>query len=255
MVDLTQTLLTILGVLIPWLASLLGFAYWLGGKFSSVDEMFNSINERLKLVDERFKSIDERFRDIDRRFEELKSYVDARFDDLKSYVDARFNGLKDYVDTRFNEMERRLSDLKDYTDSRFKDLRDYIDNRLLRLIESSRAYQEFFIEYLAFRGLLKPLEASMLRNELARILRLSTLNPLTREEWEKIKRYLEKDELTLEEALEFRELARKVVDEYGHLTEAWKLHIYASIMVGWAMRKKMEEEGKIEKEQEGQKQC
>ena len=114
------------------------------------------------------------------------------------------------------------------------------------MAEASRAYQEFFIEYLSVKGLLRLSEASMLKGEIERFTRLSTMNPLTKEEWEKIRRYLEKDELTLEEALELRRLARKVTDEYGDRIEAWKLHIYASIMVGWALRRKLEEEGKLE---------
>jgi len=37
-----------------------------------------------------------------------------------------------------------------------------------------------------------------------------------------------------------RDLARKVIWEYGDRPEAWKLHVYACIMVGLAMRKKAE---------------
>ncbi|WP_291999028.1 hypothetical protein [Caldivirga sp.] len=39
-----------------------------------------------------------------------------------------------------------------------------------------------------------------------------------------------------------RDLARKIIKEYGEYPETWKLHIYASIMVGRALRK-MSEEG------------
>jgi DNA repair exonuclease SbcCD ATPase subunit len=201
-VDLTQALITIIGTLVPVLLSLITLAYWLGGKFASIDERFARIDERFERIDERFKSIDKRFEEVNKRFEE----VNRRFEEVKAYIDSRIN----------------------------------------RLAEANRAYQEFFIEYLSVKGLLRPLEASMLKGEIERFTRLSTMNPLTREEWEKIRRYLEKDELTLEEALELRRLARKVTDEYGDRIEAWKLHIYASIMVGWALRKKLEEEGKLE---------
>jgi exonuclease VII small subunit len=194
-VDLTQVLITIIGTLVPVLLSLITLAYWLGGKFASIDERFARIDERFKSIDRRFEEINKRFEEVNRRFEEIKAYIDSRIN---------------------------------------------------RLAEANRAYQEFFIEYLSVKGLLRPLEASMLKGEIERFTRLSTMNPLTREEWEKIRRYLEKDELTLEEALELRRLARKVTDEYGDRIEAWKLHIYASIMVGWALRKKLEEEGKLE---------
>jgi DNA repair exonuclease SbcCD ATPase subunit len=201
-VDLTQVLITIIGTLVPVLLSLITLAYWLGGKFASIDERFARIDERFERIDERFKSMDKRFEEVNKRFEE----VNRRFEEVKAYIDSRIN----------------------------------------RLAEASRAYQEFFIEYLSVKGLLRPLEASMLKGEIERFTRLSTMNPLTREEWEKIRRYLEKDELTLEEALELRRLAREVTGEYGDRIEAWKLHIYASIMVGWALRKKLEEEGKLE---------
>jgi len=172
---------------------------------------FASIDERFKRIDERFKSIDERFNWIDRRFEELKAYVDSKFNELKSYVDSRVG----------------------------------------RLAEANRAYQEFFVEYLVVKGLLGSSEASMIKGESSRMFKLATVNPITREEWEKARRYFEKDELTLEEALEFREITRKITDEYGHLPEAWKLHIYASIMVGLALRKKLEEEKRVQGERRG----
>jgi len=68
------------------------------------------------------------------------------------------------------------------------------------------------------------------------------MNPISKEEWKRIKELLEKEELTLEEALELRELARKVTDEHGDRPEAWRLHAYASMMVGYALRKMKEKE-------------
>ncbi|WP_243670316.1 hypothetical protein [Vulcanisaeta sp. JCM 16161] len=93
----------------------------------------------------------------------------------------------------------------------------------------------------------------MLRNEARRVMKLAVSgNPLSKEEWDRIKELLDKDELTLEEALELRELARKVVREYGEYPEAWKLHIYASIMVGEAIRRQSQQS---QKGQEQQRQC
>jgi hypothetical protein len=74
-------------------------------------------------------------------------------------------------------------------------------------------YREFFVKYLA--------------SEVRRVVRLALATPLSREEWEKLKEYLDKSkrgELALEEADEFLELARKVVKEYGEYLGAWKLH-------------------------------
>jgi hypothetical protein len=166
------------------------------------------LGRRFADIDSRFREVDKRFAEIDEEFKELRSYVDEKFDDLKAYI----------------------------------------DRRITRLGEAFRSYQEFFIEYLTSQGFLKPLEASMLKNEAARIVRLAAMNPISKEEWRRIKELLEKEELTLEEALELRELARKVTDEHGDKPEAWKLHAYASIMVGYALRK-MKEKEEREKEE------
>ena len=83
-VDLTQALITVVGTLVPVLLSLITLAYWLGGKFASIDERFARI-------DERFKSIDERFEEVNKRFEEVKEYVDYKFEEIKTYVDSRIN--------------------------------------------------------------------------------------------------------------------------------------------------------------------
>ncbi|PLC64037.1 hypothetical protein B7L70_11280 [Vulcanisaeta sp. EB80] len=153
----------------------------------------------------RFKEIDERFREIDRRFDELRGYVDGRFNELKGYIDSRVN----------------------------------------RLSEAFSSYQEFFIELLMTEGVIKPERAVIAKNEARRIMRLATsINPLTKEEWKRLGELLDKDpnDLTYEEALELRELARKVIREYMDYAEAWKLLMYASMMVGLT-KKKREEQG------------
>lgn len=79
-------------------------------------------------------------------------------------------------------------------------------------------------------------------------MRLATINPLTREEWVKVKEYLDKSErgeLTLEEADEFLELARKVVKEYGEYPEAWKLHIYAIVVRALLIKKYAEKKKSV----------
>jgi len=153
----------------------------------------------------RFKQIDERFREIDRKFDELRGYVDDKFNELKGYIDSRVN----------------------------------------RLSEAFSSYQEFFIEFLMTEGVIKPEKAVIAKNEARRIMRLATsTNPLTKEEWKRLGELLDKDpnDLTYEEALELRELARKVIREYMDYAEAWKLLMYASMMVGLT-KKKREEQG------------
>jgi len=221
-------IINILAVLVPVLSSLGGISYWLGKKFTEIDQRFEDIDQRSRRIEERFKAIDQRFIEIDERFKK----IDQRFEELNKRIDV---------------IERDLNDLRGYVDQRLVSLERHIDTRLSRLGEAFRSYQEFFIEYLATQGFLKPLEASMLKNEASRFIKLAFMNPLSKDELRRIKELLDKDELTLEEALELRELARKVTDEYGDRPEAWKLHIYASIMVGYALRKMREKEEKEKK--------
>ncbi|MCC6058358.1 MAG: hypothetical protein LM568_05540 [Desulfurococcaceae archaeon] len=94
----------------------------------------------------------------------------------------------------------------------------------------------------------------MIKDEASRILSLATSNLFTKEEWEKLKRYLEKDlkEFTLKEAEEFRELGIKTIVEYWDRPEAYKLHMYTCIIYGLTLRKVYEEKEKKRQRQQGQ---
>ncbi len=142
---------------------------------------------------------------------------------------------------RFKQIDERFREI----DRRFDELKGYIDSRVNRLSEAFSSYQEFFIELLMTEGVIKPERAVIAKNEARRIMRLATsTNPLTKEEWKRLGELLDKDpnDLTYEEALELRELARKVIREYMDYAEAWKLLMYASMMVGLT-KKKREEQG------------
>jgi len=95
-------------------------------------------------------------------------------------------------------------------------------------------------------------KGDVVKREARRIIDVALTNPIKKEEWKRIKELLDKDELILEEALELRELARKVAWAYGHRIEAWKLHLYATMAVGFA-RKKLEEERKKQEEKKESK--
>jgi hypothetical protein len=133
-------------------------------------------------------------------------------------------------------------------------LKDYVDVRITRLGRAFSSYQEFFVEYLSVKGVVSEEEATMLKNEASRLSSLATTNPFTKEEWEKLKRYLEKDpkSFTLEEAEEFRELGRKAIAEYWDRPEAYKLHLYTCIVYGLTLRRMHEEREKKRQRQQGQ---
>ena len=242
-----NTVINIIATAATVIGSVLGLGYWLGRKITALEYRFRVLEERFKAIDERFKAIDE-------RFESLKLYIDTRFNEVDkrfSDVDRRFSELKDYVDKRFNE-------LKEYVDNRFNELDKRVGSRIRRLAMAFTNYQEFFIEFLSMEGIVKDRDKEMLVKESKRVMRLAVANPLTKEEWERLKELFEKserDELTLEEADEFLELARKVVVEYGEYIEAWKLHLYATIVRALTYKKyyeKKQEQGILQAEQGSQ---
>jgi hypothetical protein len=228
-INIIVTVATVIG-------SVLGLGYWLGRKITALEYRF-------RVLEERFKAIDERFNRIDERVESLKLYIGTRFNEIDKGigdVDRRFNELKDYVDNRLNEFDKRVG------------------SRIRRLAMAFTNYQEFFIEFLSMEGIIKDRDKEMLVEESKRVMRLAVANPLTKEEWERLKELFEKserDELTLEEADEFLELARKVVIEYGEYIEAWKLHLYATIVRALTYKKyyeKKQEQGTAQARQESQ---
>jgi hypothetical protein len=200
-----ELLIGILSVLVPILSSIAYLGYWLGKKFSEIDERFKLIDERFKHIDERFELIEERFKQIDARFDELKSYVDRRIE---------------------------------------------------RLGRAFTSYQEFLIEYLSVKGVVSEGEATMLKNEARRVTEMAVLNPFTKEEWKRLIKYLDKDikDFTLQEAEDFRELARKAIDEFWDRPEAYKLHMYACIVYGLTLRRLQEEKEKKRQAQERREQ-
>ncbi|MEM2195028.1 MAG: hypothetical protein QW803_11260 [Candidatus Methanomethylicia archaeon] len=202
-----------IGTIVSIVTSLILMAYWLGRKFAGIDERFKNIDEKFKNIDERFKNIDEKFKN------------------MENNIDARFKSMENSIDARFKSMEGRIG---------------LVERAIRGLAEAFSGYQEFFIEYLISEGVVKSRVRSLLVGEARRLMRIAVqLNPLSKEEWEKIKLYLDKserDEITIEEAEEFRELARKVTREYGHLTEAWKLHIYATMTLAFTRKKYLEEQ-------------
>jgi len=158
-----------------------------------------------------------KFKEIEKRFEQ----IDERF----KQVDERFNR----VDERFKQVDEKIERTR-------VELRGYID----RVLAGFASYQEFFVEFLTAEGVVRRDRADLLKGELRRVLALARANPLTEEEWKRLAELIEKDELTYEEALWLREIARRLIREYG-TPETWKLHIYASIWVALARKKESQQ--------------
>ena len=210
----------LLGTIATVIISIATLAYWLGRKFVQIEARFVQVEDRFRGIDERFKQIDNRFAQIESRLD----HIEARLSKVESRLDD--------IEARLNRLERGLFNLADA----------YVGS------------QEFFVEFLVHESVLRPAARDLLVNEVKRIMKLALpSNPLTKEEWEKIKLYFEKserNEITLEEAEEFRRLARKVVREYGHYVEAWKLHLYATMTLAFVRKKYWEERERKKKEKD-----
>ena len=184
---------------------------------------------------------------------ELAAKVDLtnkRIDDMNKRIDKmdeRIEGLRRELVAKVEEARR----LMEYLDVRLSEAEERARERDLRLARAFTGYQEFLMEFLVVRRVLSEEEAAIARREARRVMQIA-VNPVTKEEWRRIGELLDKSELTVEEALELRDLARKVVEEHGDRYEAWKLHTYASIMVALAYKKEAEKRGKKVKEAKGE---
>ncbi len=158
------------------------------------------------------------------------------------------------IEDRLNELWRRLGGIEPELSGIKAELSDVearldrVEGKVSRLRRSIldfattiRNSQEFVIEMLTYEGTLRPEAASVIRGELGRLFEslVSRIggNPLTKEELEEIRKYIQKEELTLEEAYRFKELAWKLVREYRYrFPDVWKIYWYAVAWIGWAAR-------------------
>lgn len=146
--------------------------------------------------------------------------------------------MKSYVDTKFSE-------LKGYVDSKLGEFRSYVDGKFNKLVNIITGQNEFITEFLGFRGILDSKDVSFVKAALRSMVTAAT-NPLTDAEKRRLLELIDKDELTLEEADELLQLARKFVMEYGDRggPDVWKMLWYAAAMHGITLRKLEEKKSK-----------
>lgn len=143
---------------------------------------------------------------------------------------ASVASLAYWLGRKFAKIEERFRQM----DERYKGM----DEKISEIARATASQLEFFTEFPGFRGVIGSSDVAFVKGELRRL--APRANPLT-EEARRLRELLDKDELTLEEADELREIARKLVRERGHESEAvWKLLMYASVMRGIALRRMME---------------
>jgi polyhydroxyalkanoate synthesis regulator phasin len=138
-------------------------------------------------------------------------------------------------DTR-EEFRRDIGDLRERL-TRVEDGIERLGEGLGRLANAINGVGEAIVDYLGFRGVLKPEEANYLKSDIKRITSIAT-NPFTEAERRRLLELVDKDDLTLEEAEELHELARKFYREYIEKTpDAYKVLLYAAAKHGEVLRK------------------
>jgi len=185
---------------------------------------------------------------------ELGGEIKALEERLRSELASVKEGLRLEFRGELASLEERLrKELKGELSSLEERLKGYVDARVSRIARAFSGYQEFVLECLSMKGLLDEREVRFMRGEARRLAELAA-NPFTKEEWERLKQLLDKEpeELTLEEAYELRDLARKALEEYGDRYEAYALHAYAAVVVGLAYRRLSEKQQAAKGESGGQ---
>jgi chromosome segregation ATPase len=205
-------------------AAVVGAAYSLGRKIALLEARLSQLEDRVTRLEGRFASLEGEVASLRGEMSALKGEVG----ELK----ASFRGELASLEERLRrEFRSELASLEER-------LKGYVGERVGRLARAFTGYQEFMLEYLSVKGLLEEREVRLAKGEARRLAELAA-NPFTKEEWARLKQLLDKEpeELTLEEAYELRDLARKAIEEYGDRYEAYALHVYASIAVGLAYRR------------------
>jgi polyhydroxyalkanoate synthesis regulator phasin len=112
-----------------------------------------------------------------------------------------------------------------------------LGERLDRLTNAIVNVGEAIVDFLRFRGVLKPEEADYLKSDIKRLTSIA-INPFTEAERRRLLELVDKDDLTLEEAEELHNLARKFYREYIEKTpDAIKVLLYAAAKHGEVLRK------------------
>jgi hypothetical protein len=138
-----------------------------------------------------------------------------------------------WLGSRLTKMDSRLTEME----ARIEKNIERLSERLERLTNAINGVGESIVEYLGLKGVLNQGEVNYLRSEIMRLTSIAT-NPLTAEEKKRLLELVNKDDLTIEEAEELHNLARKFYEEYIDKTpDAFKVLLYAAAMRGITYRK------------------
>jgi len=129
-----------------------------------------------------------------------------------------------------SDLTRSVGDLRERI-TRVEDGIERLGEGLGRLANAINGVGEAIVDYLGSRG------ATYLKSDIKRLTSIAT-NPFTEAERKRLLELVDKDDLTLEEAEELHNLARKFYREYIEKTpDAWKVLYYAAAKHGEVLRK------------------
>ena len=230
--ELAETLALVASVI----GSAAGASYWLGRRLARLEEAVRGVVKQLVRLEERMNSTEARITQLEKTAVELGGRI-SNTERLLSQLGERVGS----VEERLSALREELAEFKAGATARF----DRLEERIERKARTARSANEFFVDLLGYEGVLKPEAATFAKSELLRIFELAA-NPLTREEWQRLKQLLEKDDLTLEEAQELYRIADKLVEEHGDRIEAWKILWYSRAWIGINWRRMAEQRKKAE---------
>jgi len=99
---------------------------------------------------------------------------------------ATIVGLAYWLGKRFESIESRFREI-DHKFERIEDTVEGVKAKVGRLGVAFTNHQEFFVEYLASEGVLRPQSARLLIREVNRVINLVMSNPLSPKEKERLK--------------------------------------------------------------------
>jgi len=233
-----------------------------GERLAAVERQVSELRERLASLEERANRLENRMGNIEARLarlEERMDNVEAGVAELRERAEGLEAGIAELrgrvagVENRLAQLEERVRGVEEGLSSLREDFTDFkarvaarfdrLEERVERMGRAVRSVNELFIDLLGYEGVLRAEAVTFAKSELARVLELAG-NPLTKEEKERLKQLLEKDDLTLEEAQELYRIADKLVEEHGDRIEAWKLLWYSRAWIGINWRRMAEQRRK-----------
>lgn len=167
-------------------------------------------------------------------------------------IDLRFK----QIEGRFKSMEDGLKEEFKHVENRFKDIEGLIAHNMRVLANAMTESQMVVVEFLSLKGVIDRGEAEYPARRVEGLLRLATLNPLTKEEWEFLRNFFSRaardvDSVTIEEAEKAYELGRKLfVEDFDE--RGYKIAIAAGYIKGYLISREVRKEKERKQKQQEQ---